>query len=683
MPRPPVRLDLIPARRRDFVMQRSPSGAEGKGLQTVADVEPPIVKEFWQADAYSFTEAIGEVGYAINLKANTLAECRLRAEIRKAGTDEWEETDDPRVLRVLNSFKPPQGDEGELLRQFALHWEIAGETYLFGQPVRDEYDRPKGLLWEFLSTLELRIENNGRVIRNAWGGSRGREEVEVNAYVARCHHRDPRFSERADCPMRRLLPICRELVLLTQVIDAIAKSRVAAGILYVPWEISTGPPNEWENPGQAESGFDEMEEELHVHLNAPIEDRTAGSSLDPLLMRGPATTKDGKNLMKDAIGVIQLARDLDNEYRDLRQESLSRIGAGLDIPPEVLTGKARVNHWTGYNIDADFIAKHVVPVGRVAAEFISGAYIRPMLVTFEGMTPDEADWFRVGLDTSAITAETDLSDNATTGVQLDIVNDEAWARYNGLDEEDLLDPEQRLIRELVRLLNAQPTLGPAIIPVLVEMGYYPAVAGLDQAYAEWDVGQSVPGGATNPALQPPGPPALPVPGQKPPPGQAPADTPRLADLPDAMFATLAAACDRELEAGLTKAANRLISRLSGPDKPLADRLRRMSRADALSVAGWENARKVNLGAEELFYQCWDDLQLRATEWLRVALVGVGEDPYTAQTRAEVAAAEMTAQLNLHAATALTKPIQIGANGFKVPSEIITSSLAAGDLARDE
>lgn len=647
---------------------RSPSGGSGSALKTVDEIEAPVVKENWQNDAYSFAEAIGEVGYTLNLKANMLARCKIRPEVRVPNTDEWVETDDPRVLRVLAAFRPPEGGQGELLRQGALHYEIAGEGYLFGQPIVDERNRPAGLLWEMLSTLELKVEKGGKVTRNSWGGSQGKQDVEVDAYVARLRHRDPRFSQRADCPMRRVLPICRELVLLTQVIDAIAKSRLSAGLLYVPWEVSFGPNNEFEDPGNPEAGLDEFEEELARHINSPIEDRTAASSLVPLLMRGPAFIKD--HPAKDLIGIIDLTRQLDTLYKDLRDEALGRLASGLDINAEVMTGKSNLNHWTGYNVDADFIAKHVVPLGEVLVQFFTAAYLRPMLTIFEAVEPADTEWFRFALDVSPITAETDLSDNATTGYGFEIVSEEAWIRHNGLDEADMPTEEERMRRSLERLLYAQPTLGPAILPLL-----YPGVPGLEKALDQWEVGPSTPGGAQAPAFGAPAP-AAPRAG-----GKQPPNVPRLADIGSATLAAVLAASDRELDRALERAANRLISRLNGVDKPAAERLRSSKRTDVLTVAGSELAARAGLGKDELFSACWDELAVRVADWLRVALVKAGADPYDAQQRAEAGAAELAQQLSLHAVTALERRLSVGPNGFKVPTELVLSALVAGDLAR--
>jgi len=643
---------------------RPPFNAEAP-LRKVEEIEAPITKENWQQDSYSFVEAIGEVGYVLNLKANMIGQCRIRPEVRVPGTDEWVETDDPRVLRILAAFKPPEGGQGELLRQAALHYEIAGECYLFGQPIVDERKRPAGLLWEFLSTLELKVEKGGKVTRNAWGGSQGKEDVDVDAYVARMHHRDPRYSARADCPMRRVLPICRELVLLTQVIDAVSKSRLSAGLMYVPWEVSFGPSDEFENPGDPATGGDEFEEELARHINSPIEDRTSASSLVPLLMRGPAFVKGTP--AKDLLGVVDLTRPLDGLYKELRRESLERLAAGLDINPEVMTGKSNLNHWTGYNVDTDFIAKHIIPLGDVIVGFVSSAYLRPMLTIFEGLEPVDTEWFRFALDVTPITAETDLSDNATTGFGLELVSDEAWIRLNGMDEADMPSTEERERRTLERLLFAQPALGPAILPLL-----YPDDEDLPAALEKWSGGGGAPPEDTAPAVPELGPSRVG--------GDEPPNVPRLSNVSSTVLGVLLAAADRELDRGLERAANRLISRFNGIDRDEASRLRGSKRTEVLTAAGTDLAVQAGLGREELFSGCWDELQIRTAEWLRTALVDQGSDPYTAQMRAAAAAAELGELLSSLAVTALDRRIDVGPNGFKVPTQLVLAALVAGDLA---
>jgi hypothetical protein len=1002
---------------------------QDQGIKPVKDAEPPLVKETWQQDAYAYVESIAEIGYAVNLKASTLAECRLRPEMRIPDTDEWADTDDPRVLRILRAFKPPAGEQSSILKECALHWDIAGESYLVGTPVKDEIGRSQGFLWEFLSPIEIRVENNGKAIRNAWGGSRGKGEVPIDAYIARMHHRDARYSERADSPMRRVLPICRELVLLTQMVDAVAKSRLPAGLFYIPNEFSFGPTNEFEQGDNAATGYDQFEENLRNHLGAPIEDRSAAASQYPLMMRGPAFIKDGQggsHPAKDLMGLVNLGRDLDLVFMQLRTEALARLAAGLDIPPEVISGKSGLSHWcasedtevltrtqgwvtqdqlvigdeiltldhntglsawgpvldlyrapvadeamvsiegdrhsslttpnhrwpsirgarreslwttseeldandrivvaaaaadlpteakwsdalveavawlwtegnvrvrggrrtpqvtlwqseqvnpdyvariraaltalfgpardlgagssptaepgwrdrvrdgrpgivefklnsaaaevllahfdeaerkvvslsfidsltaaqlrlfidasicadgtvlpsqtmqlaqadegritplevaairagfsthvypvaggmtmlsisrkttfslarksvesvvytgtvwcpvtpnrswfgrrngksfftgnTGYNIDADFIAKHIVPLGRVICEFITWAYLRPMLVTFEGLTPKEAEWFRFSMDTSTITANIDRSANATAGVNLGIIGDIPWARLNGLDESDVADEKEQRNRLLRQIVLADPTTAPIILPLL-----YPDDLRVKEAADNWP---SAPAGAVGTPAPPggtPGPgstPAAPVspatPGLKGPAtdpagqdrsgGKEP--TPRLAAANLAMLAQLVGAADMALERALERAGLRLIGRISSAEPQTAAALRALPRkTEVLTAGGTELAARFGMDKSTLFSEEWEELRGRVQPWLQQVLVTEGDDPFAAGEVASRAADEMVEQLSTLAMSALVRPVPLNQTGTKVSMELILSALIAGDMAR--
>lgn len=446
------------------------------------EVTAPLIREDWQADAYAYAEAVGEVNYALGLKAATLARCRLRPEVRKPGTaDEWEETTDARVLRVHAALRPPLGGQGALLAAALFHLDIAGEAYLTGTAVKDLLGQDAGLVWEFLSVLEIAVKDGGgpgkpaQVTRNAWGtGSKGKEPVEQNAYLARLHRASPAYSQRAKSPMQGVLSVLKQVVLLTQVIDAIAQSRLTANMLYVPWEISLGPTDEWENPGAAEDGqgqsLDEFEQELREHLTAPITDRSAESSLIPLLMRGPALI-DG-HPTKDLIGIVDLARQLDDRFQGLRKEALDRLAAGLDLPPEMMQGKGSLSGLGGGNvaesIDEEFIDAHIIPPGELVAEFLTVAYLRPMLQQFEQLTGPETDWFRYALDASSITADPDRSASATAGRQMGIISDEAWIAANGFTSDDAIDPDEAFRRKMLELSAAAPTI---LAPFLLSLAF--------------------------------------------------------------------------------------------------------------------------------------------------------------------------------------------------------------------
>jgi hypothetical protein len=425
----------------------------------------------WQRDAFSFNELIGEIGYLNNLVANLVSTCDLRVVERRIGIDglEMEESSDPRAARVMAAFTGPQGGQKELKRRAAMHLQIAGESYLLGTPLKDKFDRAAGFMWEFLSTEEIRVtagQGKQQIKRNASGLSDGDAGfVDVEAFIARLWRPDPRYSMRADSPMKRVLPICRELVVLSEVVDSIAKSRLSSGMLFIPEEMSFGPISETEAPNESDD-FDEFIATLVEHMSAPVRDRTSAAGLVPLVVRGAAE-------YGDKIRLVQLAQDLDATYHDLRMELLDRLAKGLDAPPEIIGGKAGLNHWSSYNVDADLIGKHVNPVGEMIAEFITVAYLRPMLAEFEYLSDDEVQRFELVFDSRILTARQDEGPAATGAWDRLALSDTSYLRANGFELDDYPSEDERKRRTLEKVLMADPgTYGPLLLPELYpELSY--------------------------------------------------------------------------------------------------------------------------------------------------------------------------------------------------------------------
>ena len=419
----------------------------------------------WQRDAFSFNELIGEIGYLNNLVANLVATSELRIVEKSPDLSDLEiqESTNPEANRVMAAFTGPSGGQKELKRRAAMHLQIAGESFLLGTPIKDKFDRAAGFIWEFLSTEEVRVtggQGGQRIKRNAAGTSDGDAGfVDVEAFIARLWRPDPRFSARADSPMKRVLPICRELVVLSEVVDSIAKSRLSSGLLFVPEEMSFGPISETEAPDDTDD-IDEFIETLVEHMSAPVRDRTSAAGLVPLVVRGAAE-------YGDKIRLVELAQDLDGTYHDLRMELLDRLAKGLDAPPEIIGGKAGLNHWSSYNVDSDLIGKHVNPVGEMIAEFITVAYLRPMLIEFEGFSDEEALRFELIFDSRMLSARQDEGPAATGAWDRLALSDTSYLRANGFEMDDYPVNDERRRRILEKVVMADPrNFAPTLLPEL-------------------------------------------------------------------------------------------------------------------------------------------------------------------------------------------------------------------------
>lgn len=342
MPRPPVRADLIPKRGRQFSL--GPNGS----LPEIRDVKPLPVRDDWHYDAYTYSKAVPPVRYVLRAKADLLSRCLIRAERRVPNSEEWAPTEDARALRVARAFVDENGSQGELLRQACAHAEKAGVAWLYGDPVKDPRGRIKKFNWSFKSMSELKVERRGDMRVQSWGRGVDEHKAPPDGIAERClFYPDDEYSDRPTSPVFSILPQMKQWVLAEQVIDAICRSKLPAGLMFIPDEVSFGPTVESDNPGNPAEGVDEFDAEFHEHTSRAATDQTSATRLNPLFMRGPAMVSKGDKSIStlSAMGLVNISRDLDGYLSTIREELVQIMAQGLDCPPETLLGKGGLNHW--------------------------------------------------------------------------------------------------------------------------------------------------------------------------------------------------------------------------------------------------------------------------------------------------------------------------------------------------
>mgnify|MGYP000848393633 CR=1 FL=1 len=618
----------------------------------------------WQSEAYELCDRVGELGYLLWLKANTVAMCDLEVEVYDAEKREWtipEGEARSAVDRVMNAFVGPFGGQTDLKRRAAFHLCCAGETYMLGT-IPEVDGANDEIVWEFLSVDELRRDSDGRYRRRRDGG----EQVMLpdEYYVARCWRGDPRYSDLATSEVKRALPICREIVALDQMVTAIARSRLPAKILVVPEEASFASQEEDTVGEYADdvdgdaADIDPFIEELFQHINAAVTDPSSAARLAPLVMRM-------KGELTGFVQVIDLARDVDSWASGLRKDARDRLAQALDTPPETLTGKASLSHWSGVNVDEDFVVKHVAPLGGLFAEFVAFAYLRPMLVAYEGFAPEEAAAFRVRFSTDKITARPDAS-GAARAIE-EYLTTEALLRANGFEASDAATEEERHQRRMWTLILANPQMFAKLL--------LPQMAGFENVDVEKlnvDAAGPAPS-ATGPAATAPAADALPANG-----GAAPA-TRRSAPTDTMQAALLAERLAVGADAALTRAVDRATSRLvsaTSRDSAIRDRLAAASRAHAITLVTDAELGRFGLSRAKLLDGAWDDYAAQARGWIRDWLIGSGMDNYAADDRAAFAASMLCERLSDLAERASREGTRVGPNGLKVPGALIDAALQA-------
>jgi len=616
----------------------------------------------WQTEAHDAVEKVGELGYVMNLKANTVAMCDFAIRKWDEKTRSWvkpDESEDDKPARVMEAFVGPQGGAFDLKRRAAWHLSVTGESLLVGTTGQGQ----DGILWEFLSVAELKLGGDGQYTRYRDGAGVG-EPLPDEHYVARLWRSSPVYSDRADCEVKRILPIAKEMIRLTQMIDAIASSRLPAKILVIPDEATFAGQEEdvGGDPDESDEALDPFVEEIFQHMSAAVTDPTSAARLTPLVMRVPSEMAN-----PGTVFTIDLARDIDTWGAALRTETLTRLAQGLDAPPETMTGKSSMSHWGAWNLDADFLAKHVKPVGELLADFVTFAYLRPMLEAFEDMDADEAAQWRVELDMASVSARQNEAEGAEK--LADILSDETRLKAHGFDVGDMAEPEVIAQRRLWQLVSTHPATFAKLLSKILGMediseedfaptppptpaapvSPVPAVNGDSGTGA----GQPVSGAQrqTEPEMQPPD------------------------GLSAGMIERLAVAADAHLMRALDRAGARVVS-ATQRDVTIRDRLKG-DKARALTMIRDDELGRFSLTRESLLEGAWDALRADVSEWITADLTRNGTPTAAAHETATQIATVLCHELDAYALEATrVGAVRHSGNGLRVPGALIDRCLHA-------
>ncbi len=661
-------------------------------------------REEWCKEAYYYTDRIGELGYIAHLVANTGARGELRVQ-RMAELDEnnnpkpklisgelaenkkygWVNCHRPTTKKAMREFTGRTGGQRELKRRAFLGLFIAGETHLVGIPDPKDGIKKDRIWYEFLSSMELEKDSEtGGLKRIGVRKKRqdglpedltgsGGEPLPKKAFLQRLHRPHHAISGDPDSPVRRVIDICKELLLLTQMIEAQAKSRLSAGILYVPHEISFGPDDKFEGGAGNDDELDEVEEALIEHMSAPVQDRTSTAGMVPLVFRGPADQKDN-------IHLIDVTRPISAETSALRQELLQRLAQGIDVPPEYVNGKGNSNHWGQVSLDKDLILKHVVPTGDLFADFVLESYFQPAIIA-DGVTQAEAAWYRIVYDVSTLIGREDAGPSSRALFDRDALSEEAMMRANGYDPEvDLADEDEKRIRFRQRLIERK-TADDArkAILLLDEMGYW---EGLDLEMPEPLPEEESDNSAKNAVDDS----NEDIADREKVDGD-PADDTQTREEPDQPDTTasivleqLHAAAEMAMGQALERAANRLFSQADKAKYEARAGWRQMTFPEALADCGRAGLADMNIDGGRLFDGAWNELSRKGRRWVRDVLEASGVDRVTADSDAVFIVNEICMSLEVLAQAAFESPLnEDPATGYRVPRALVENSLGVANV----
>lgn len=409
----------------------------------------------WQADAWMSYENVGEIQHAIDYIANHISKVRLFGALVPTDPRDPPKADpEPTADAAITSLHTEGGEYSAILRELTVNLQVAGECYLVGRQARDG----QAEFWEIRSTDELTITDNRYLIRDYPSGPR-EEFTDAQLVVIHIMYPHPRWGGLPISPIRGILASADEIQRIERVIRAAAKSRSAGpGLLLMPDEASFGNADPTtESSGDGEALGDPFMRTLMDAMITPIQEEGSASAVVPLLVRAPSDVLD--NIRK-----VSLAIDIDTELIKL-DRALTRLAQGLPLPPEVVTGKSGLSHWSAWQVAEETITAYIEPIIAPIVNALTVEYYRPFLIA-SGISESEARTRMLWYDVTVLVTRPNRSADADFGLKSIAISDDTWRRIKGFTEADAPDPLEKLARLLLQRGSFDPTVTAVLLQVL-------------------------------------------------------------------------------------------------------------------------------------------------------------------------------------------------------------------------
>jgi hypothetical protein len=405
----------------------------------------------WQDRAWEFYDLIGEYRYAVDWVGNMISKATLY--LTRSGE---RVTDGQGVDYVYSLFGGPEA-QSQILREIGVHLTVAGELYVVGVTKKDVEE------WRCVAATELTTRGG-----NYYASSKIiTSDSEV--LVIRVWRPHPRRWRDATSPSRAVLPTLAELDVLTKRIFAEIDSRLAgAGVFFVPsqMDLPTSPATAVDGtstPGQSLAST--FQRDLQDAMMTAISDQEDASAMVPIVVAAP-----GEHIGNAKH--ITFWSELNEKAPALRNEAIRRLALGLDMPPDVLTGAADVNHWNMWAVEEGAIKAHAEPLLALICESFTEGYLRPLLIA-DGMSPDDAAEYSIAADTSMLRLRPNRSAEAFELYDRMQIDGASLRRESGFSEDDA--PSMDELRELLLRRVASGSTTPELVAsALQSLGVLPA-----------------------------------------------------------------------------------------------------------------------------------------------------------------------------------------------------------------
>lgn len=434
----------------------------------------------WQQEAWNGYEKVGEVHYGFGLVSNILSRVRLYAaaivDSNSAPEEARDAAENDHVSRELALAATEvisdlvASDFSVMLRSFALNMLVPGECYLIKLP---DKDIPGKYSWVIRSTDEVQVRLGGVELVPMRGSTVEHRILPKDTFIARIWRASGRYSHEPDSSMVGIADPIEELLLLQRLVRSRVRSRLNAGLLFMPDGITVANSTAQVDESGAVDTGGEFLEQLMDAMVTPVTDEGNASAVVPMVVTGP---QDLGALIK--LITFDTAND---EWLVKREErTLERVLQGIDIPKEIVTGMANVKYANALVIDDNLYRANIEPLCLTLADSLTQVYLRPVLRSQKRWSEADLDRVCVWYDPSEIVTRPNAGSDATEGYNLGLLSPSAWLRHHGFADSDA--PNEA---ELARMLLVQKAVLPPDVTTALLQAALPTTLGAkrDEAIA--------------------------------------------------------------------------------------------------------------------------------------------------------------------------------------------------------
>lgn len=384
-------------------------------------------RDNWQSKAWDALDAVGELRYYVGWRSSSCSRCRfIASDIDPETGMPTGTTENQRVADIVRSIAGGPLGQAQLIKRAVECLTVPGEVWLA------ILVRPEGEVWLAVTRDEIKTDARGAVTVELPTGEKHEFNQDQDSLV-RVWNPRPRRAKEADSPVRATLDSLHEIVRTTKTISNASKSRlIGNGVVFVPHEMSlpssqspvSDKPGDIMPPLTGTPAVQQLQELLFQVAQTAYDDEDSMAALIPMFAGVPGDQVKNVAHLKFDNSVTEIAIKT-------RNDAIARLAMGLDVTPERLLGLgSNSNHWSAWQIGDDDVRLHIAPPMETLCQAINDQILR-VVFEREGIDPDA---YMLWYDPAALTADPDLTDEATAAFDRGAVTAEAYRDFLGLGD---------------------------------------------------------------------------------------------------------------------------------------------------------------------------------------------------------------------------------------------------------